>query len=276
MQSLSTRSACRNPSRPPSRAAASPSPSRSRQPSWRRAGRPGRRRAVADGLGQDPRLRASRSSSGPTGKTRTPERARARRRPASSPQQVAGEIDGHRPHARHARGHRRRRRGHRQARARRRRAAHIVVATPGRLEDLIARRLVRLDDVLDARARRGRPHARRRLPAGRRAHRRARSRAPARRWSSRPRSTAPVGELAAELHAQPRARSRPRRETEAAPRRAPLPDRREGRQARRARRAAAATSASWRWSSCARSTAPAGWPSASSAAACAPPPCTAT
>ena len=50
--------------------------------------------------------------------------------------------------------------------------SHILVATPGRLEDLLARGAFSLDDDPDARARRGRPHARHGLPPGRRPDRR--------------------------------------------------------------------------------------------------------
>ena len=50
--------------------------------------------------------------------------------------------------------------------------AHIVVATPGRLEDLLQRRDITLEHVRRARARRGRPHARHGLQARRRPHRR--------------------------------------------------------------------------------------------------------
>ena len=45
------------------------------------------------------------------------------------------------------------------------RKAHIVVATPGRLEDLIERGAVKLDRVADPGPRRGGPHARHGLPA---------------------------------------------------------------------------------------------------------------
>ena len=45
------------------------------------------------------------------------------------------------------------------------RGAHIVVATPGRLQDLVERRLVKLDSCPDAHPRRGRPHARHGLQA---------------------------------------------------------------------------------------------------------------
>ena len=53
------------------------------------------------------------------------------------------------------------------------RRSHIVVATPGRLEDLLARGALTLDQRPHARARRGRPDARHGLPPGRRPDRRA-------------------------------------------------------------------------------------------------------
>ena len=68
--------------------------------------------------------------------------------------------------------------------------AHILVATPGRLEDLLERRAVSLAQRPLPGARRGRPHARHGLPAGRRPHRRPSARPSARRCSSRPRSRA--------------------------------------------------------------------------------------
>ena len=49
--------------------------------------------------------------------------------------------------------------------------SHIVVATPGRLEDLLQRRAISLDASPHPRARRGRPHARHGLPPGGRPHR---------------------------------------------------------------------------------------------------------
>ena len=52
-------------------------------------------------------------------------------------------------------------------------ARHIVVATPGRLEDLLQRRDLSLENVQYPRARRGRPHARHGLQARRRPHRQA-------------------------------------------------------------------------------------------------------
>ncbi len=45
------------------------------------------------------------------------------------------------------------------------RGVDLVVATPGRLLDLIERGALRLDRVVDHRARRGRPHGRPRVPA---------------------------------------------------------------------------------------------------------------
>ena len=69
---------------------------------------------------------------------------------------------------------RRRRLRRRAARAPRRsapRGAHILVATPGRLEDLAERRLVDLSQRPHARPRRGRPDARHGLPAAGRPHR---------------------------------------------------------------------------------------------------------
>ena len=68
--------------------------------------------------------------------------------------------------------------------------ADILVATPGRLEDLMAppRRPLRQPPV--PRPRRGRPDARHGLPPGRRPDRLAPARGSARRCSSRPRSTA--------------------------------------------------------------------------------------
>ncbi len=51
--------------------------------------------------------------------------------------------------------------------------AHVIVATPGRLEDLIQRRAIDLAERPHARPRRGRPDARHGLPAARRPDRRA-------------------------------------------------------------------------------------------------------
>ena len=205
-----------------------------------------------------------------------PQSRGARARPDPRARRPGGQRDpGHRRRARHARGRRGRRRGHRgQGKAAAR--SDVVVATPGRLEDLVARRLVRLDDVsmlvldeVDRMLDVGFKPAVERIVAL--LPRRAPDAA-----SSPPRSTAPVGELAAKYTRNPVRASAPAPRDRGGARRAPLPDRREGRQARRARRRAAKASAAWPWSSCARSTAPAGWPSAWSAAACAPSPCTAT
>ena len=74
-------------------------------------------------------------------------------------------------------------------RSRRRAAPTSLVATPGRLEDLLERRAVSAGRRARTRARRGRPHARHGLPARRRPHRRPRCRASARHCSSRPLST---------------------------------------------------------------------------------------
>ena len=52
-----------------------------------------------------------------------------------------------------------------KAQANEAKSAHVIVATPGRLQDLVDRRLLSLDAVHDARARRGRPHARHGLQA---------------------------------------------------------------------------------------------------------------
>ena len=68
--------------------------------------------------------------------------------------------------------------------------ADILVATPGRLKDLVDRRLVSLGEDRHARPRRGRPDARHGLQAPGRCDRRDGSRARVRRCSSRRRSTA--------------------------------------------------------------------------------------
>ena len=75
-------------------------------------------------------------------------------------------------------------------RSRPRRRADILVATPGRLEDLIDRGVVSLEQVRDPRPRRGRPDARHGLQARRRPDRRPDPGASARRCSSRRRSRA--------------------------------------------------------------------------------------
>ena len=69
--------------------------------------------------------------------------------------------------------------------------AHILIATPGRLQDLTERRLVVARRRPDPRARRGRPDARHGVPAPGRPDRPANPARTARRCSSRPRSTAP-------------------------------------------------------------------------------------
>ena len=66
----------------------------------------------------------------------------------------------------------------------------MIVATPGRLQDLVDRGLVSLDAVAGARARRGRPHARHGLQAAGRPPRAASCATTGRRCSSRRRSTA--------------------------------------------------------------------------------------
>ena len=76
------------------------------------------------------------------------------------------------------------------------RAAHLVVATPGRLEDLLHAPLDLARRRRDPRPRRGRPHARHGLPPGRRPHRRASARATARRCSSRATLDGEVGRIA--------------------------------------------------------------------------------
>ena len=126
----------------------------------------------------------------------------------------------------------------------------------------------KLDAIRDARARRGRPHARHGLPPGRRPHRRARARASARRCSSPPRSTAPSG-------ASPRSTRATRSSHEHGAvgiardgrRRAPLRRGRRRRPRRGARRRAAPRSATSRSCSCAPSAAPTASSSASAAAA---------
>ena len=104
--------------------------------------------------------------------------------------QIVDELRAARPRPQPLRRRRLRRRRHREADRATRQRAHILVATPGRLEDLLQRRAFTLDHVQHARARRGRPHARHGLPPGRRPHRRAVPAPSARRCSSRPRSTA--------------------------------------------------------------------------------------
>ena len=147
----------------------------------RRARRP---RPVADRLGQDPRLRpaARRAASSPRPRPAAlvlaPTRELALQivdelrdvaaaRALSSPRSTAASGSRSRP-----------------SKAAR---AHIVVATPGRLEDLLHRG-ASASTTPDPGHRRGRPDARHGLQAGRRPDRRARPRATARRCSSRRRS----------------------------------------------------------------------------------------
>ena len=158
------------------------------------------------------------------------------------------------------------------------RRAHMLVATPGRLEDLIAapRRLARRRR--DPRPRRGRPDARHGLPPRRRPHRRRSARATARRCSSRPRSTARPA-ASPRLH-----RTTPSRHEHAPPPQRGADDRAPLRRAsthERQARGARATScarddAASRSSSCAPSAAPTGSSSASAARASTPSRCTAT
>ena len=87
--------------------------------------------------------------------------------------QIAADIRGHRPRPRAARHRRLRRRRPRQAGQAAPRAAHIIVATPGRLEDLPRRGgPSTCATIQHARPRRGRPDARHGLPPGRRPDRR--------------------------------------------------------------------------------------------------------
>ena len=122
-----------------------------------------RPRPLADGLGQDARLRAADRRA-----------HRARRRPpvgarARPDARARGAGDRGARAARAGQGPSGRGRVRRRAAPMRRRSAsrsaHILVATPGRLEDLAERRLVDLSQVRIVRPRRGRPDARHGLPA---------------------------------------------------------------------------------------------------------------
>ena len=135
----------------------------------RRARRPRRAREVAHRIGQDPRLRDPagrphrRRRPAPAGarpradaRARHPDRRggatrRPRPRPKSPPSTAASGI---------------------AKQAREAAQAHILVATPGRLEDLLARGAVLARRSPAPRARRGRPDARHGLPARGRPHRR--------------------------------------------------------------------------------------------------------
>ena len=114
---------------------------------------------------------ACRSSTASTPTARGPRRSSSRRR-ASSPRQIVEELQPLAPRRAPRVARRLRRRRPREAGRATRARAHIIVATPGRLEDLLQRRAFTLDARRDARPRRGRPHARHGLPARRRPDRR--------------------------------------------------------------------------------------------------------
>ena len=101
-------------------------------------------------------------------------------------------------------------------------ASHILVATPGRLEDLLAAAPSRSTRP-HARARRGRPDARHGLPPGASTASSRSARPTARRCSSRPRSTARPARLARRYTERRRLpRARPDRAPRQRRRRAPL------------------------------------------------------
>ena len=129
----STAATC-SPSRRPARARRSPSACR-----WSSASSPTTRRPPRS---SSPRRASSRRRSSPRS-SRSPPPATC-----ASPRSTAASASTSRPSA--------------QARA------HILVATPGRLEDLLQRRAVRPGRDPHARPRRGRPHARHGLQARRR------------------------------------------------------------------------------------------------------------
>ena len=127
-----------SPSRRPARARRSPSASR-----WSTASTPtaaARRRSCSPPRASSPARSSTRSA-------RSPMPARC-----ASPPSTAASASSSRPRD--------------AARA------HILVATPGRLEDLLARGALHARPRPDARPRRGRPDARHGLPPGRRPHRR--------------------------------------------------------------------------------------------------------
>ena len=132
--------------------------------------RQGRARPVADRVGQDARLR--RADGRPDQRRGAPPRgARAR------PHQGAGRADRRRDAPRspirgRSRSHPSSAGSASRPRPARPRKAHIVVATPGRLEDLIERGHFKLEADPDPGPGRGRPHARHGLQARRRPHRR--------------------------------------------------------------------------------------------------------
>ena len=143
--------------------------------------------------------------------------------------------------------------------------AHILVATPGRLEDLLERRAFSPRRAADPRHRRGRPDARHGLQARRRPDRRARRPTTARRCSSRRRSRPLPARSPAPTPTRPSATSTSRSSEDQGEISHRFVHLDHDRQARRAhRRAARLASAAARWSSCAPSTAPTGWSSGSS------------
>ena len=126
-------------------AASPPLPDPGARPSGR-ARRPGRARQGADRLRQDVRVRRCRSSSGPTPDDGAAVRARARpdaraRRPGRRRARAARAAEGP------ARRRRLRRRPDREPGEARPRRARPRSPRPGRLQDLVERRLVSLDRV---------------------------------------------------------------------------------------------------------------------------------
>ena len=159
------------------------------------ARRPRRPREGADRLGQDARLRDPDRRAAPRRRRRGRPRSCSCRR-ASSPRRSRPRSRARRRAA--AFGSRPSTAACRigaqiEARAR---DAHVLVATPGRLNDLLERRAVSLDGVAGPRPRRGRPDARHGLQAAGRPDRAPACRATGRPCSSRRRSTSDVGELA--------------------------------------------------------------------------------
>ena len=150
-----------------------------------RAGRARRAGEVADRLRQDPGVRHA--------DRRAPRRQATAARPRSSSSRPASSRPGGgrlRALARRRAERRRRLRRDAGRAGEARAAAHILVATPGRLEDLADRRLVTSTGDPHPRPRRGRPDARHGLQASGRHDRSPPAERTARRCSSRPRSTA--------------------------------------------------------------------------------------
>ena len=141
--------------------------------------------------------------------------------------------------------------------------AHIIVATPGRLEDLLERGALSLDKRPDPRARRGRPHARHGLPPRRRPHRRpvpARAPDPLLLGHARRRGRPRRPGLHRPRRPPPRARARPR----PAPRRSSTASSPWSATTASPRSSTRSTPiATWLSSSCAPSAAPTGWRSGS-------------